>query len=171
MGCERANLKVTPAELRFQVAEGWSFIPDYQQLAVDRDGPGIGAMFTISAAHAWVSFTPSAGTPPKSIRIGCRSIGFEAGVYESEVVVSSSVLIDNPRVPVVLTVTPKEEPPTEPEPPEEPEEVEPETPGPAPEPEVPEEPDIYVPVPPEPGWWLDVWGLILWVLRRLGVVR
>ena len=170
MGCENANIKVSPSELHFEVQEGWSFIPPYQYLRIEKDGPGMAPLFTVSTEHSTeqslLSLSHRAARPAINLRVGWRSIGLEAGLYTETLVIESSVEVDNPRVPVFLRVIPREEP-SPPEPPEEPPDPEPPV-VPEPDPEPAPEPD---PDPPRPDiepplHWFWVW--ILRILRRIG---
>jgi len=170
MACKFSNIIVSPSEMRFEVDEGWGFIPPYQYLRIENEiSHDKSPHWEATVDEGWMIMGSSSGSTPVRVRIGCQSIGKPAGVYQGTIRISSHVEVTPSEIPITLTVIPKEEPPVEPDPPEEPK--------PLPDPPVEPEPDIYVPVPPDPPqfWVVDLYlamrGLLWRILDWLRSVR
>jgi len=154
--CEYADLKVSPSELRFEVNEGWQFIPPHQSIFIERVGIGMSARWKAITSKPWVRTTGEVGSGKDTVRVSCSSVGMPAGIYSDLVEITSSadITITGAIVLITLTVHPVESPappvpPSEPEPEPEPE------PGPEPEPEPEPDPDPEPdpePEPPDTDW-------------------
>ena len=145
MSCKYADITVSPESLHFEVPEGWKFIPPYQDIRLERLGPGRGAHWEMEVDGPWIRANPIRGQVPDRIRVSCESIGMPVGEYHGSITIISSVAVDKPIIAVTLVVKAKEAPPPEPGP-EVPPVPEPE---PEPEPEVPPHPE-QPPLEPEP---------------------
>jgi hypothetical protein len=160
-----AGIAVTPAELRFEAVEGWKYITLSQYISLRRAGPGRAAHWEAQTEpeKGWLRAYPSVGLVGERIKVNCETKNLAPGVYVGAVVIESIVATDNPRISVILTVTPKQ-PPT-PEPPDpDPDPVPPEyiPPSEDPEDEPEDEPEEEEPV--ETNWF---WRFIQWLLGRL----
>lgn len=108
--CKRADITVSPPRLKFEVTEGWQFVPPYQYLQVAKDGTGMPPPWAAIWDVPWLSVSPVAGETPDKVRIGCYSIGMAAGIYQGHVTIPPHVIT------VILTIYPKSDPIPVPEP-------------------------------------------------------
>ena len=108
--CKRADITVSPPRLKFEVTEGWQFVPPYQYLQVAKDGTGMPPPWAAIWDVPWLSVSPVMGETPDKVRIGCYSIGMAAGIYQGHVTIPPHVIT------VVLTIYPKSDPIPIPEP-------------------------------------------------------
>lgn len=164
MQCGYSDIVVSPQELKFLVDEGYQFIPPYQYISVEKATSDMTPTWDASTDKDWLTCHIVASTTPRTIQIGCKSIGMAAGNYHGRITITSHVqILPSPIVDIELEVKAKPEPvPPEPIPPE-PEPPEPVPPEPEPEPQ-PE------PVP-EPSQLRKIWELIKkvidWILENI----
>ena len=132
-----ADISVSPGALSFEAVEGWKFITPSQYVRLSKVGPGRDPHWSARTEpeEGWLRAGPTLGTAPERIRINCETKNLSAGLYAGAIIIESDVQIDIPRIPVLLTVHPREVPlPPGPRPPEdyefpEPEDIPPETEG------------------------------------------
>lgn len=157
-GCEYSNIVLSRQEIQLETIEGYRFIPAYETIMVDKEGPGMPANWQAKADAVWVAFRPYTGPTPDRIQVSAK-LGMPAGTHEGTLTFSSHVsILPSPHVKVILHVAPIPEPePPQPEPPQ----PEPPAPPPAPPPPEPPAPE------PQPSWlrqllerlmeWLGGW--------------
>lgn len=171
MQCGYSDIVVSPQELKFLVDEGYQFIPPYQYISVEKATSDMTPIWDASTDKDWLTCHIVASTTPRTIQIGCKSIGMAAGIYHGQITITSHVqILPSPIVDITLEVKAKPEPvPPAPDPGPNPEpEPEPE-PGPVPDPGPGPEPQ---PEPVlEPSKLRKIWELIKkvidWILENI----
>ena len=168
-GCQYKDLKVSPSELNFKVAEGWKFIPPQQRIFIENVGAGgMSARWTAAANEDWVRITGGSGTGSGVVRVSCSSVGKAAGIYSAliEIESSSGIQVIDPIILVTLIVEPIEVPaPPVPVPPPAPD-PDPVPPAPAPPAPAPDPTPTPTPTPPtpEPHWFIV---FLDWLMKQL----